>query len=169
LRKSSLFIITSLVIICLTLGNEYLFASSPTIKDINGNYRKYIGKTVLITGEVAAIVDHSPMQLIMVDLNNSGNDSKGAMEINLYIVTAESESIYVVSLKHYEEQQQASFKAKILLTSKDKLASKAVELFDKYIYQKSGISSPELSEQTLQGLIDKLPTETFWVLMIEIE
>jgi hypothetical protein len=148
-----------------------LQAGNPVFKDIISNSQKYSGKILTITGKISAIIDRTPMNIMIFDLNRTDNqtESKNSIEMSLYELTDETGCIYIVSLKKFMEGNDSKFKAKILTTSATEIDSRAVDLFDKKISAKGGFSSPDFSESTLQNLVDKIPGEEPWVLLVDVD
>ena len=152
------------------LGTGVIYAEPPTTGDIANNALTYRGETVTVAGEITTIIDRIKLGFYLTDLNNPSQDTKKtAAEINLYYIADQSGGIYIISLKHFEQKQQVSFRANVLATSMEELDDNAVMAFDMNIIQKCGLSAPTYSQATLQGLIDKLPRGQDWVLAIDVE
>lgn|GEM_PF-5630752 len=132
--------------LCLVLGAVVVLADSMKIKDI--------------IDENAKIRDQ--------ELSPSSSDEKKATETSIYLVSDDTASVYVLSTKNYTEKDKIEFKAYVFMNSKDKIKDKQVELYDKYISAKFGLSSPGYSKFMLENLLTNAELGKDWVLLIDI-
>jgi hypothetical protein len=156
-------------IVCLGTCFGLVAADTPNIKEIIDNYAQYRHQTLTISGEITAVVYRETVGLHVVNLNSKKNDSgKKDMETGIYLVSDATDGIYVISTRHYDEQQKVSIKTNILMNSEEPVGEEQAILYDKYVSAKSGFSSPDYSEFTLKELLKNMPEDKAWVLLIEI-
>ncbi|MGE5583218.1 MAG: hypothetical protein ACM3X9_11880 [Bacillota bacterium] len=152
------------------MANPAICVNSPTFREIVDNPEAYKGRILMITGEISAVVESNEYGLYLTDLNKTNSAPKrSAVEVNIYLVNDGTENIMIVTTKHFILKQQVTLESKLLVSAKDSPDEEAVMLFDRNITKKQGFSSPGYSRITLRGLLNKLPKDKFWVLLIDVK
>lgn len=155
--------------LCLVLGAVVVLADSMKIKDIIDENAKIRDQELTVVGEITAITHRETMGLFVVNMNSpNSSDQKKATETSIYLVSDDTASVYVLSTKNYAEKDKVEFKAYVFMNSKDKIKDKQVELYDKYISAKFGLSSPGYSKFMLENLLTNAELGKDWVLLIDI-
>lgn len=167
-RKQFLVILLSL---CLVLGISLVFADSMKIKEIVKDNKKIRNQELIVEGEVTSITYRgtTTSTIISIDNLNKDNDDKKELETNIYLVSDETDEVYILSTKHYDEKQKITFKTYVLMNSKDKVGNEQAMLYDKYITAKTGMTSPGMSKFMLERLLNEAEMKKSWVLLIDIE
>jgi hypothetical protein len=154
-------------------------ASAKDLNDVITNYKNYKNGTFTVEGKIATVVCRKPINFIMA-LSNSDDTSNDSKEYSLYYLSNGSDGVYIVSFKHFEAEQKAKLKAKLLITSEDEVDDKTEIMFNNYILKKFGVSLPGFDElQTndntssandlfLNDLTSELPMDQFWILLIDV-
>jgi hypothetical protein len=156
-------------------------ASITDLNDVITNYKKYTNRTFTVEGKIVSVVCRKHMNINIVDLSNPNDKSNDAKEYSLYYLSSGSDGLYIISFKHFDVEQKAKIKTKMLMTSEDEVNDKTELMFNKYILRKCGVALPSYDELKefgaassfndifLNDLISKLPTDEFWILLVDIE
>lgn len=155
----------------LILGLNMVFADSMKIKEIVDNNTKIRNQELIVDGEITSITYRETMGLYVVNLNDSSknNDERKELETDIYLVSDETADVYILTTKHYDENQKVTFKTNILMNSKDTIGNDQGILYDKYISVKTGFTSPNYSKFMVDNLLKQVKMNKPWVLLIDIE
>ena len=156
--------------LCMVLGvSVVVFADSMKIKEIVKDNKKIRNQELIVEGEIASITYRGTTTSTIISMDSSKEDKKKNLETNIYLVSDETDEVYILSTKHYDEKQKITFKAYVLMNSKDKVGNEQAMLYDKYISAKTGMTSPGMSKFMLERLLNEAELKKSWVLLIDIE
>ncbi|MGE5606938.1 MAG: hypothetical protein ACM3YE_14775 [Bacteroidota bacterium] len=156
--------------LCMVLGaSVVVFADSMKIKEIANDNKKIRNQELIVEGEIASIAYRGTTTSTIISMDSSKEDKKKNLETNIYLVSDETDDVYILSTKHYDEKQKITFKTFVLMNSKDKVGNEQVMLYDKYISAKIGMTSPGMSKFMLERLLNEAEIKKSWVLLIDIE
>lgn len=140
-----------------------------TIKEIINNDTKYRNQKITVVGEITSIIYRQTMGIHSFDMNSPSNAGKQILETNIYFVSDETAGVYILTLKHYDEEEMVIFKTNIVMNSSEQVGDDQAMLYDKYISSRTGFSSLDYSKFMLEDLIKEAMEKKPWVLLIDIE